>query len=150
MNSAQLKLAAILVLIPLVALASGNDSPAIKKFVAPAYPRLARDARIQGTAAFRITIGADGKVKDVQRISSHAIFATYVEPVLGQWEFQKSAVEHTVDVSLFFELTTTRCEGTDQHPTATETSVSAEFPDKVYIRTSSPCWEVTTSDPVKR
>ena len=117
-----------------------KDMPALVKFVAPAYPRAARDVRVQGKTLTMITIGRDGSVVAVDSVSAHAFFKSYVVEALKQWRFKPSDGEHTLKVTCLFELTG-KCEGTPSHPVTAETSVSAELPAFVHITTDWVCWE---------
>jgi outer membrane biosynthesis protein TonB len=56
---------------------SETDTPTVLTFVAPAYPRAAKEQRMQGRAITAITIGTDGKVVDVKTLSAHPVFASY-------------------------------------------------------------------------
>jgi TonB family protein len=59
----------------------------IKK-VAPVYPPLARQARIQGTVILKIVISKDGDVRDVQLYSGHPMLAPAAIEAVKQWKYQ--------------------------------------------------------------
>ena len=118
--------------------AAAKDMPVVVMFVAPAYPRAARDQRIMGQTLTRITVARDGTVTEVKTISAHRVFEDYVLEALKQWRFKPSDQEHTFQVTCLFEFMDD-CEGTNKHPITPETHVSAELPTVVHIKTSFPC-----------
>jgi TonB family protein len=125
--------------------ATGKELPALVTFVAPAYPRAAKDQRIMGRTLTRITINRDGAVTDAKTISAHPVFEKYVLEALRQWRFKASDEEHTLQVTCLFEFIDDKC-GTDIHPITPETRVSAELPTVVHIKTDSPCVVIRTVD----
>src|SRR5215467_842887 len=67
--------------------------------VAPIYPPLARQARIQGTVVLRIIINKSGDVQDVKLFSGHPMLATAAVEAVRQWKYQPYMVDgQTVDV----------------------------------------------------
>lgn len=56
--------------------------------VAPVYPPLARQARIQGTVILKIVINKDGDVRDVQLYSGHPMLAPAAIEAVKQWNYQ--------------------------------------------------------------
>src|SRR3954464_8858371 len=81
-----------------------SDVPAVARFVAPAYPRLAKDNRIMGTTVTDITVDAEGRVSDAKIISAHPVFANYVLSALRQWKFRASHAEYHLKVTVQFDL----------------------------------------------
>jgi TonB family protein len=122
-----------------------QEIPAVVMFVAPAYPRAAREARIQGKTLTQLTVNRDGLVTEAKTIIAHPVFESYVLQALRKWRFKPSDREHTFQVTCVFELSYDECEGTVQHPITTETHVSAELPTVVHIMTSYPCIEADVS-----
>ena len=121
-----------------------KDIPAVTVFVAPAYPRTAKDRRIMGKTVTRITVNRDGAVTEVKTITAHQVFEKYVLEALAQWRFKPSDQEHTLQVTCSFEFMDDKCEGTNAHPITSETHVSAELPTVVHIKTGVQCIEVST------
>ncbi len=122
------------------------DSPTLLTFVAPAYPRAAKEKRIQGTAIDEIMIGQNGQVLDVKTASAHPVFADYVISALKQWRFKPLTKESTLRVTTKFEFLDKDCsEGTDQYPIISETHVSADLPTFVHVTTGLPCVETSVS-----
>jgi TonB family protein len=124
--------------------AAEKDMPAVVTFVAPAYPRAAKDERIMGKTLTRITVNRDGAVTDVETIRAHPVFEAYVLGALKQWRFKPSDQEHTLQVTCSFEFDD-KCEGTNKHPTTSETQVSAELPTVVHVKTGLQCVESSTN-----
>lgn len=56
--------------------------------VAPQYPPLAKQARIQGTVRFNVVIGKDGKVNNIQLLSGHPLLAPAAAEALRQWVYR--------------------------------------------------------------
>jgi TonB family protein len=59
----------------------------IKK-VTPAYPPLAKQARIQGTVQFTALIGADGSIQSLQLISGHPLLVPSAQDAVRQWMYR--------------------------------------------------------------
>lgn len=127
--------------------------PPVVSFVAPAYPRIANDARMTGTTVTHIKIGKDGRVIEVKTVSAHPLFAKHVLDALKQWRFAASDEEHEFDVTCRFEFydpNADECFAPDGKPTTQETIVSAALPKEILVRTTGRCWIVTNSDPVEK
>jgi TonB family protein len=58
------------------------------KRVAPVYPPLARQARIQGTVILNIVINKLGEVRDLQLYSGHPILAPAAIEAVKQWRYR--------------------------------------------------------------
>ena len=99
-----------------------KDIPAVVMFVAPAYPRAAKDQRIMGKTRTVVTVNRDGAVTEVKTIVAHPVFEDYVLGALKQWRFKPSDQEHTFQVSCSFEFTDDEC-GADKRPITSETHV---------------------------
>ena len=103
----------------------------VRRFVAPAYPALARTARIQGEADASIRINTDGTVASVE-LTAHSILRGYVEKALKQWQFDPLTAPAILNVVVNFELES--CPGAvDVH----ETRVTADLPGNVHVGTCS-------------
>jgi|SRR5579859_4677352 len=112
-----------------------NGIPAVVTFVAPAYPRAAKDQRIMGQTRTRVTVNRDGAVTEVKTVVAHPVFEHYVLDALKQWRFKSSDQEHTFQVICSFEFTEEACQANDKHPITSETYVSADLPAVVHIKT---------------
>jgi TonB family protein len=62
--------------------------PLLIRKVAPVYPPLARQARIQGTVILKIVINKDGDVRDVQLVNGHPMLAPAAVEAVKQWKYQ--------------------------------------------------------------
>jgi TonB family protein len=58
------------------------------KRVAPVYPPLARQARIQATVVLNIVINKSGEVRDIQLYSGHPILAPAAIEAVKQWRYR--------------------------------------------------------------
>jgi TonB family protein len=77
--------------------------------VAPIYPPLARQARIQGTVRLRIVINQIGEVRDTQVVSGHPMLAPAAVDAVKKWKYMPyesdgKAVEVQSDVQVIFTL----------------------------------------------
>jgi TonB family protein len=59
----------------------------IKK-VTPAYPPLAKQARIQGTVQFTVLIGTDGTIQNLQLVSGHPLLVSSAQDAVKQWQYK--------------------------------------------------------------
>ena len=121
--------------------AVGADVPTVIKFVAPPYPSAAKDQRIMGKTLTRLTINPAGLVTEAKTITAHRVFEHDVLEALKQWQFKTSDRDHVLEVTCLFEIDNGKCEGTDLHPTTSETHVWADLPSVVHIRTGLQCIE---------
>jgi periplasmic protein TonB len=75
----------------------------------PIYPALARQARIQGTVVLHAIIGKDGRVNELQVISSHPLLVQAALDTVKQWRYQPTLlndqpVEVDTTISVIFVL----------------------------------------------
>jgi TonB family protein len=121
---------------------SSTSTLHVKKFIAPAYPTLARGGRFEGSTTSEVRVRADGTVDSVEVVSAHPLFRLNVEQALRQWVFEPTGDPASLKVTVKFSLT----EGCDKIPddSVIETRVIANLPDTVFVNT---CTEpiVTTS-----
>ncbi len=54
----------------------------------PAYPPLAKQARIQGTVRFNAIIGRDGSIQNLQLVSGHPLLVPSATEAVRQWVYQ--------------------------------------------------------------
>jgi TonB family protein len=139
-----LALFAVLVFTPFRPLYSQTspDKPLLVHFVAPAYPRAARDRRMTGTTVSTITVAQDGSVYAVRITQAHPVFEKYVRDALRQWRFQPSPQGYTLEITVLFEFYDEECNMPGFSP---ETHVSADLPTSVTIRTELQCVITNTS-----
>jgi protein TonB len=74
--------------------------------VTPAYPPLAKAARVQGTVSFQITVGKDGTVQNLQLVSGPPLLVQAAMQSVSQWVYKPTllngnpvAVITTADVN---------------------------------------------------
>ena len=77
--------------------------------VAPVYPPLARQARIQGSVVLRVRVNKSGDVTDIQLFSGHPMLAPAAIEAVKQWKYKPyllngEAVDVETDVTVNFTL----------------------------------------------
>ena len=81
----------------------------ILRRVAPMYPPLARQARIQGTVILKVVIDKEGNVSNMQLVSGHPMLAPAAIEAVKQWKYTPyesngEIVEVQTDVQVNFKL----------------------------------------------
>lgn len=126
--------------------ASSENLPEVVTFVAPPYPRYAKDHRIQGPATIRVTVAADGRVVESKILSVHPVFEKYVVAAVQQWKFKPPAIQKSFDITFQFVFyQEEKCQREGEPAITPETFVSAELPNSVTIKTGLQCITTTTS-----
>jgi len=69
-------------------LSADSAQPLLIRKVAPLYPPLARQARIQGTVFLKIIISKEGDVRDAQLVSGHPMLAPAAIAAVKQWKYR--------------------------------------------------------------
>jgi periplasmic protein TonB len=89
-----------------VRVSQGVSQGLLVKKVQPAYPPLARQARIQGTVVLQAEISKDGTIENLRLISGHPMLAPAAIEAVKQWRYrpymlngEPVAVETTVMVN---------------------------------------------------
>jgi len=77
---------------PVVRVSPGVQDWKLMKWVRPAYPRLAREYRIEGTVRFSAVIGADGRVERLQLVSGHPLLTEAAAKAVRQWVYRETIV----------------------------------------------------------
>lgn len=86
------------------------DKPRLLKRVAPKYPPLASQARLQGSVWLTLSIGRDGRVEGSQVVSGHPLLIGAARDAVSQWRFEPvfddsgQRIETTTDVRVSFHL----------------------------------------------
>jgi TonB family protein len=76
------------------------------RYVAPAYPPLAMQARISGTVKLELTVDrAAGDVRDIRVIQGHPIFLNSVQEAVKQWRFAPAVDSEKIPADLVFQWT---------------------------------------------
>jgi len=71
-----------------VRVSSGVQSGLLIRKVPPAYPPLARQARIQGTVILQAQISKEGNIENLQLISGHPMLAPAAIEAVRQWKYK--------------------------------------------------------------
>ncbi len=71
-----------------VRVSSGVQSGLLIRKVPPAYPPLARQARIQGVVILQAQISKDGNIENLQLISGHPMLAPAAIEAVKQWKYK--------------------------------------------------------------
>ena len=71
-----------------VRVSSGVESGLLQSRVAPIYPTLARQARIQGTVILKAVISREGDVQDISLVSGHPMLAPAAIEAVKQWKYR--------------------------------------------------------------
>src|SRR5579864_7349323 len=71
-----------------IRVSSGVESGLLQSKVAPIYPPLARQARIQGTVVLKVIINRDGEVQDISLFSGHPMLAPAAIEAVKQWKYR--------------------------------------------------------------
>jgi periplasmic protein TonB len=62
--------------------------PRVAKLVPPIYPKLARQARVQGTVVLEAIVTAEGKVAEIKVISGHPLLVDAAIDCVKKWEYE--------------------------------------------------------------
>ncbi len=81
----------------------------LARTVTPAYPSLAKTARVQGTVRFRVAIGTDGQVKGLMLLAGPSPLVQAAADAIKQWRYQPTIVngepvEVVTDIEVAFKL----------------------------------------------
>src|SRR3954469_14196428 len=71
-----------------VRVSSGVQSGLLVRKVPPAYPPLARQARIQGSVVLQAQISKEGNIENLQLISGHPMLAPAAIEAVKQWKYK--------------------------------------------------------------
>jgi protein TonB len=71
-----------------VRVSAGVTQGLLVKRVQPAYPPLARQARIQGTVVLQAQISKAGDIENLQLISGHPMLAPAAIEAVKQWKYR--------------------------------------------------------------
>jgi TonB family protein len=102
------KLAQIACLVAVFAIGTGvviaqqDAERKVVKKIEPEYPSVLRDKGIGGTVRLRVTVKADGTVKDVQTLGGNAVLVESATRAVKQWHYAPADRESVIDVSIHF------------------------------------------------
>ncbi|HWZ97922.1 MAG TPA: energy transducer TonB [Candidatus Dormibacteraeota bacterium] len=95
-------LAAVFVIGTGVVIAQQDAERKVVKKIEPEYPSVLRDKGIGGTVRLRVTVKADGTVKDVQTLGGNAVLVESATRAVKQWHYAPADRESVIDVSIHF------------------------------------------------
>ena len=75
----------------------------VKSKVSPVYPELARRMNISGVVKVRVTVAANGSVKDAKLVGGHPVLANAALDAVKKWRFEASPQESTGIVEFRFD-----------------------------------------------
>jgi TonB family protein len=80
--------------------------PQVVQRIAPAYPPLARAARIETSVRLSVRVTPDGRVEAVTLVSGHPLLNEAAIESVYRWRFERSISGGVVDVTVPFSLST--------------------------------------------
>jgi len=80
-----------------------ESSRKLKSGPPPEYPELARKLNITGSCRVRITIAADGRVKDVKELGGNPVLLKSLVDAVKKWRYEPSTTESTAEVTFNFK-----------------------------------------------
>ena len=92
-----------------ILVSTGVQAAKLTRQVVPAYPALAKTARVSGTVRLQGVIGKDGAIKNLQLISGHPLLAQAALEAVRQWIYKPTllngeAVEVIAPIDVIFTL----------------------------------------------
>ena len=69
------------------------EAASVMKRVAPSYPRLAREHRIEGQVLLRASVGTDGRVRKVEIVEGNPILAQAAADAMRQWRYAPARLD---------------------------------------------------------
>jgi TonB family protein len=75
----------------------------VKSKVSPVYPDLARRMNITGVVKVRVTVAANGSVKDATLIGGHPVLAGAAMEAVKKWRFETRSDETSETVEFRFD-----------------------------------------------
>jgi TonB family protein len=85
----------------------GQEAPAqvgLRSFLAPGYPRIARQARIQGEVRLSVSVGPDGRVVSVESSAGPRILEAYAKANVLRWSYMPIGQPMKLNVVYTFRL----------------------------------------------
>lgn len=80
----------------------GQENRKLVARPAPAYPGVAKNARLEGTVKVQVVIAPDGRIKDVKVIGGHPLFVETTLEALKNWKYAPSNAETTAVLEFNF------------------------------------------------
>jgi len=79
-----------------------ENEPRILKKVLPTYPEVLKRMGVGGVVRVKVTIAADGSVKDVEARGGNAIFADAVAGAVRNWKYAAGERQRTAEITVTF------------------------------------------------
>jgi TonB family protein len=86
------------------ALVCPAEQRSIRQRVAPVYPEVAKRLRVTGVVRLEVKVDAEGKVKDIKKLSGNHMLSIAAEEAVGKWKFAPASAESTESLDINFEL----------------------------------------------
>jgi TonB family protein len=80
-----------------------ETSRKLKSGPPPEYPELARKLNITGSARVRITVTAEGRVKDVKEVGGNPVLLRSLVDAVKKWRYEPSTTESIIEVTFNFK-----------------------------------------------
>ena len=61
--------------------------------VQPAYPPLAKSARVQGTVEFNAIISKEGNIEDLKLVRGHPLLVNAAKEAVLQWKYKPNTAQ---------------------------------------------------------
>lgn len=71
-----------------VRVSSGAQAANLMRRVTPTYPRIAKQARIQGTVVLEAVITTDGRISELQVLTGHPLLRQAAVSAVSQWRYR--------------------------------------------------------------
>ncbi len=96
------------------------------------YPPLARQAHVYGTVVLRVSVGADGAIKNIQVARGHPLLMQAAKGAVGAWNFtERAAGQRNFELVCEFQLT-------DAHSDPKRQALTVIAPMRVSIAVALP------------
>lgn len=118
---------------------SDLNEPAVRRFVAPEWPPMARMARIEGDVKVHASIEPSGEVSSVEVEYGHGMLKESATSAIRQWTFTPAATTRTVAITVHFAFEE------EERNQCQRTLVTARLPYEVEVRTNPPVLETQNS-----
>ena len=76
----------------------------VRSFLAPGYPAVARQARIQGEVHLRVVVGPDGRVVSVESSVGPDILVAHAKANIVRWSYTPTGQSMNLNVVYTFRL----------------------------------------------
>lgn len=133
---------AFLILLLCGAVFAQEHKVGVNRYIAPKYPPIALQARVQGDVVLDLKLNGDGEVAAIDVVSAHPLLKAAAVDAVKHWRFicmdcrWKEPFEHRFTVA--FRITDGDCN-------LRITRSLIDFPSKITVEQGSGCVETTVS-----